>query len=54
MTAVRRLAAIIAVDVVGASLPMGENEAGTARRARRRVGRAIDRIRAISYKQRVY
>jgi class 3 adenylate cyclase len=31
MTAARRLAAILAVDVVGYSRLMGEDEAGTAR-----------------------
>ncbi len=34
MTAARRLAAILAADVVGALRLMGEDEAGTARRAR--------------------
>ncbi len=34
MTAVRRLAAILAVDVVGCSRLMGEDEAGTATRVR--------------------
>ena len=31
MTATRRLAAILAIDVVGCSRLMGEDEAGTAR-----------------------
>jgi hypothetical protein len=35
MTATRRLAGIPAVDVVGYSRLMGENEAGTARALRR-------------------
>jgi hypothetical protein len=41
MTAARRLAAILAVDVVGYSRLMGEGEAGTARAVseRRRVAR---------------
>ncbi len=34
MTAARRLAAILAVDVVGYSRLMGEDEAGTARAVR--------------------
>ena len=34
MTATRRLAAIMAVDVVGYSRVMGEDEAGTARAVR--------------------
>src|ERR1700676_873578 len=34
MTAARRLAAILAADVVGYSRPMGEDEAGTARAVR--------------------
>ena len=34
MTAIRRLAAIMAVDVVGYSRLMGEDEAGTAIRVR--------------------
>jgi class 3 adenylate cyclase len=34
MTATRRLAAILAVDVVGYSRLMGEDEAGTAKAAR--------------------
>ena len=54
MTAARRLAAILAADVVGYSRLMGEDDAGTARRACWRVARAIDRIGAISYRQRVY
>ena len=36
MTAARRLAAILAVDVVGYSRLMGEDEAGTARPTRMR------------------
>ena len=36
MTAARRLAATFAVDVVGTSRLMGENEAGTARAVRER------------------
>jgi hypothetical protein len=36
MTATRRLAAILAADVVGYSRLMGEDEAGTALRARSR------------------
>ena len=36
MTAARRLAAILAVDVVGYSRLMGEDEAGTARPTRKR------------------
>ena len=36
MTAVRRLAAILAVDVAGYSRLMGENETGTARAVRER------------------
>jgi class 3 adenylate cyclase len=36
MTAARRLAAIMAVDVVGYSRLMGEDEAGTARAVRER------------------
>jgi hypothetical protein len=31
MTAARRLAAILAVDVVGYTRPMGEDETGTSR-----------------------
>jgi adenylate cyclase len=42
MTAARRLAAILAVDVVGYSRLMGEDEAGT--RKNLRVTRRIDRI----------
>ncbi len=44
MTAARRLAAIHAADVAGCSGLMGEDEAGTARRAEWRVARAIDRF----------
>ena len=45
MTAARRLAAILAADVVGYSRLMGEDEAGTARAVRRaaRGGAAIVR-----------
>ena len=35
MTAARRLAAIMAIDIVGYSRLMGEDEAGTARAVRR-------------------
>jgi class 3 adenylate cyclase len=52
MTAARRLAAILAADVVGYSRLMGGDEAGTARPCGALA--AIDRFRAISYKQRVY
>jgi class 3 adenylate cyclase len=38
MTAARRLAAILAADVVGYSRLMGEDEAGTARPTRMRAG----------------
>jgi class 3 adenylate cyclase len=43
MTAARRLAAILAVDVAGCSRLMGEDEAGTARavRERREAARSI-------------
>ena len=54
MTATRRLAAILAADVVGYSRLMGEDEAGTARRAHWDIARAIDRAGVIPYKQRVY
>lgn len=54
MPETRKLAAILFAAVVGYSRLMGEDEAGTARHARWRVGRAIDRIGAISYRQRVY
>jgi class 3 adenylate cyclase len=44
MTAARRLAAILAVDVVGYSRLMGEDEAGTARavRGHREAARQVD------------
>ena len=46
MTATRRLAAILAADVVGYSRLMGEDEAGTARACARASGRsASDRRR---------
>jgi class 3 adenylate cyclase len=54
MTAARRLAAILAVDVVGYSRLMGEDEAGTARRARWDIARMIDRAGAIPYILRAY
>ena len=40
MTATRRLAAIMAIDVVGYSRLMGEDEAGTARSVREHRGAA--------------
>jgi hypothetical protein len=67
MTAPRRLAAILAVHVVGYSRLMGEDEAATAGRCAKRlfvrrlrarpprtITRAIDRIGVIPYKLRVY
>jgi class 3 adenylate cyclase len=45
MTAGRRLAAILAVDVVGYSRLMGEDEAGTARAVREhREGSPSDKV----------
>ena len=46
MTAARRLAAILAADVVGYSRLMGEDEAGTARVVRTARGDAADRFDA--------
>ena len=44
MTAPRRLAAILAVDVVGHSLLMGEDEAGAGRAVRERRNSPSDSV----------
>ncbi len=46
MTAARRLAAILAADVVGYSRLMGEDEAGTARLVRERREEATPIVRS--------